>query len=341
MLHRTRRAQDGRADRWIRGQSLVELALVLPVLLALLAAALDLGRVFYATISLNNAAREGALAAAKAPASYQAGQPCDTTTNIVVCRVQLEAKGSAVTIDPADISLACSVSGCPAQASSTVTVGVAGEFVLLTPLLSGLFGGQTIDLSSSATAQIAYLPPFTAAAPPPAPVVAFTATNVTGLAPLDVTFTDQSSGAPIAWVWDFGDGNTSNTQHPVHTYASAGTYDVTLTVVNATDSASLTKVGYIVVDPTSPTPTPSGSATPTPSASASPGPSPSPGCANPPNVIGETPGDATILLAGAGFTPQGFGDLTNGQKNKVQSQNPDHTQCVALGSTVTFHYRPN
>jgi PKD repeat protein len=337
MLHRARRTRDGRAVRRIRGQSLVELALVLPVLLALLAAALDLGRVFYATISLNNAAREGALAAAKAPASFQAGQPCDTTTNVVVCRVQLEAKGSAVAIDPTDISLACSVTGCPAQADSTVTVGVAGEFVLLTPLLSGLFGGQTISLSSSATAQIAYLPPFTTATPPPAPTVAFTATNVTGPAPLNVTYTDQSSGSPIAWSWDFGDGNTSNAQHPVHTYASSGTYDVTLTVVNVTDSASLTKVGYIVVDPTSPTPTPTGSATPTPS----PSPSPSPGCSNPPNVMGESPANATILLSSAGFTPEGFGDLTTGQKDKVQSQNPDHTQCLAPGATVTFHYRPN
>jgi PKD repeat protein len=339
MLHRARRTREGRADRRIRGQSLVELALVLPVLLVLLAAALDLGRVFYATISLNNAAREGAMAAAADPTSYLAGQPCDTTTNVVVCRVQLEAKGSAVAIQPADISLACSISGCPAQADSTVTVGVAGQFDLLTPLLSGIFGGQTILLSSSATAQIAYLPTFTAATPPPAPTVAFTATNVTGPAPLTVTFTDQSSGSPIAWVWDFGDGNASNVQHPVHTYASPGTYDVTLTIVNSADSASLTKAGYIVVDPTSPTPTPTGSPTPTPSPS--PSPSASPGCSNPPNVIGETPGNATILLGNAGFTPQGFGDLTTGQKDKVQSQNPDHTQCLAPGTTVTFHYRPN
>jgi hypothetical protein len=317
----------------------VELALVLPVLLVLLAAALDLGRVFYATITLNNAAREGAFAAAEAPGSYQAGQPCDTTTNIVVCRVQLEAKGSAVAIQPADISLTCSVSGCPAQADSTITVGVGGQFELLTPLLASVFGGQTIHLSASATAQVTYLPPFTAATPPPAPTVAFSATNVTGPAPLTVTFTDESTGSPIAWVWDFGDGNSSNAQHPVHTYTSAGTYDVSLTVVNAADSASLTKAGYIVVDPASPTPTPTGSSTPAPSPS--PSPSPSTGCSNPPNVIGETPGDATILLAGAGFTPQGFGDLTTGQKDKVQSQNPDHTECLAAGTTITFHYRPN
>ena len=50
------------------GQSLVEFALVLPVFLLFFAAALDLGRVFYANITLNNAAREGAFQAAITPA---------------------------------------------------------------------------------------------------------------------------------------------------------------------------------------------------------------------------------------------------------------------------------
>ena len=31
--------------------------------------------------------------------------------------------------------------------------------------------------------------------------------------------------------WDFGDGNTSTDENPVHTYTTAGTYDVTLSVV--------------------------------------------------------------------------------------------------------------
>ena len=43
-----------------RGQSLVETAIVVPILLLLLAAAIDFGRVFDAYIVLTNAAREGA-----------------------------------------------------------------------------------------------------------------------------------------------------------------------------------------------------------------------------------------------------------------------------------------
>ncbi len=80
--------------RRTRGQSLVEFALILPIMLVFLAAVLDLGRVFYATITLNNAAREGAFAAASNPDSFDAGQPCNTATNMVVCRVQLESKDS-------------------------------------------------------------------------------------------------------------------------------------------------------------------------------------------------------------------------------------------------------
>ena len=51
-----------------------------------------------------------------------------------------------------------------------------------------------------------------------------------------VTFSDLSSGNPLSWVWDFGDGATSNQPNPVHTYASAGVYIVSLTVSDGTCS---------------------------------------------------------------------------------------------------------
>jgi PKD repeat protein len=57
---------------------------------------------------------------------------------------------------------------------------------------------------------------------------------------LTVVFTDTSTGNPRTWLWDFGDGNSSEQQNPAHTYASADTYVVTLTVRNdlGEDSAS-------------------------------------------------------------------------------------------------------
>jgi len=46
-------------------------------------------------------------------------------------------------------------------------------------------------------------------------------------------FRDRSIGA-LSWSWDFGDGNTSILQDPMHVYAAVGTYNVTLTVRNDT-----------------------------------------------------------------------------------------------------------
>jgi PKD repeat protein len=52
---------------------------------------------------------------------------------------------------------------------------------------------------------------------------------------MTVTFTDTSTdpdGIIVGLLWDFGDGTTSTEQNPVHTYAAAGTYTVTLTVTD-------------------------------------------------------------------------------------------------------------
>ena len=55
-----------------------------------------------------------------------------------------------------------------------------------------------------------------------------------GFNPLGVIFTDSSTSAPndpiMSWAWDFGDGNTSNIQDPMHIYSQAGVYTVCLTI---------------------------------------------------------------------------------------------------------------
>jgi hypothetical protein len=48
-----------------------------------------------------------------------------------------------------------------------------------------------------------------------------------------VAFTDTSTGNPTSWTWDFGDGNGSTQQNPVHEFAPGDSYIVTLTVRNA------------------------------------------------------------------------------------------------------------
>lgn len=66
----------------------------------------------------------------------------------------------------------------------------------------------------------------------------------------DIQFTDQSdSDLPIVeWQWDFGDGQTSNIQNPIHQYAQSGTYDVQLLVQDSYGCLdSITLDDYITV----------------------------------------------------------------------------------------------
>lgn len=51
-----------------------------------------------------------------------------------------------------------------------------------------------------------------------------------GQAPLTVNFHDKSGGNPRMWLWDFGDGQTSDQPNPSHTYAFPGSFTVRLTV---------------------------------------------------------------------------------------------------------------
>jgi PKD repeat protein len=83
---------------------------------------------------------------------------------------------------------------------------------------------------------------------PVAPVAAFTGTPTTGLRPLTVNFTDQSSNAPNSWSWSFGDGGTSTSRNPSHQYTAAGTYTVTLTAANVAGSDAETKTAYVKVN---------------------------------------------------------------------------------------------
>lgn len=45
---------------------------------------------------------------------------------------------------------------------------------------------------------------------------------------IDLTVSFSANGDATTWNWDFGDGNTSEEQNPVHTYAGSGVYTVTL-----------------------------------------------------------------------------------------------------------------
>ncbi|HLK09809.1 MAG TPA: PKD domain-containing protein [Candidatus Binatia bacterium] len=56
-----------------------------------------------------------------------------------------------------------------------------------------------------------------------------------GAPPLKTQFTasvEEESGGPFSFKWDFGDGQTSTEQNPVHTYDKVGEYTATLTVTD-------------------------------------------------------------------------------------------------------------
>lgn len=57
-------------------------------------------------------------------------------------------------------------------------------------------------------------------------------------------FTDLSTGGATNWAWDFGDGSTSGSQNPTHTFTSNGTHTVCLIASNGTGCAD--SVCYVV-----------------------------------------------------------------------------------------------
>jgi PKD repeat protein len=80
------------------------------------------------------------------------------------------------------------------------------------------------------------------------PPIADFASNVTTTCTGEVQFTDESSFYPSSWLWNFGDGETSTDEDPVHIYDADGVYTVTLTVTNEAGTDSETFESYIIVD---------------------------------------------------------------------------------------------
>src|SRR6185295_7832102 len=81
------------------------------------------------------------------------------------------------------------------------------------------------------------------------PSAAFTATPVSGCSPIVVQFTDQSTGDPVQWKWDLGNGVVSFLQNPSTTYFNGGTYNIKLVVRNASGADSIIKNQFITVYP--------------------------------------------------------------------------------------------
>jgi gliding motility-associated-like protein len=62
-----------------------------------------------------------------------------------------------------------------------------------------------------------------------------------------IQFTDSSANT-TSWNWSFGDGDTSTTQNPIHTYSTTGVYSVTLIVTNGNSIYGCTDNKQMIVD---------------------------------------------------------------------------------------------
>ncbi|MFO1372706.1 MAG: PKD domain-containing protein [Candidatus Competibacteraceae bacterium] len=75
----------------------------------------------------------------------------------------------------------------------------------------------------------------------------FSANPTLGVAPLPVVFINKSTGNIDTWSWDFGDGSTSTSSNPTHTYMAKGIYTVYLTITGPIGTNTKALACYIKV----------------------------------------------------------------------------------------------
>ena len=262
------RPADGHRDhrhRRRRGQSLVEFAIVLPILLLLTVVALDFGRVYLGWINLQSMSRIAANLAANNPTAWQGGGDADVKatyqnqirSDALATNCQLPTV-AGVTTAPAPVFIDRNGNGATDDLGDSASVGLSCTFELITPGIKSILG-NSITVSASSVFPVSNGMTDTMGGGPSgsAPTAAFTGNgtlapnSLTGVAPFTVNFRDTSGGSPAIWLWTFpDDGTTSSLQDPLdHTFTTQGTFIVTMQVTNAwgTDTESM---GITVVAPT-------------------------------------------------------------------------------------------
>ncbi len=122
---------------------------MVPVLLLIFGAALDLGRLFYAHVAIENAAKEGALYGANNPACDGPSDDCLDPNN-----VRWHVETESVGIPAVRITVTCSSgSASDCEANDFYDVTVTSTFEMLTPILAPFFG-RSIELTSTASSLV-------------------------------------------------------------------------------------------------------------------------------------------------------------------------------------------
>lgn len=126
-----------------RGQSLVELALSLMVILMLLLGAFDFGVALFSYVTMRDAAQDGAL--------YGSIEPEDEDG---IKYRAIEAASDIITLDADNITVSYNHDPCEGSTSGdphTVTVAITHQHPVSTPLVGAMIGSQTITLNVSVT----------------------------------------------------------------------------------------------------------------------------------------------------------------------------------------------
>lgn len=128
-----------------RGQSLVELAISLMVILMLLMGAIDFGTALFAYVSMRDAAQEGAV--------YGSIEPDDADG--IVSRT-IDAANDIIIIEEGDITISYSDGAnlCEGETGGTphkITVAIVHDHPVTTPLVGAMIGSQTITLRAQVT----------------------------------------------------------------------------------------------------------------------------------------------------------------------------------------------
>jgi PKD repeat protein len=243
--------------RRISGQSLVEFALVLPIMLLLVLIVLDFGRVYLGYINLQNEARIAANFAANNPDSWTAPLTAKAVADQAAYRNKIlnDVKATncalpvvaGVTTVPTPVFTDQGGNGKTNDLGDTVSVAITCDFHVITPMISNIVGSN-LAVSASAVFPVKKGFSATSGAVVTRPVVTFVGTPTSGTDPLTVQFTDQSTNGPTSWSWDFNnDGITDDTsQHPTHTF-TVGLYSVQLIATNSAGSGTMTRLFYISV----------------------------------------------------------------------------------------------
>ena len=134
-----------------RGQSLVEFALVVPVMLLLVLFGIDFGRIFLGWVQLNNVVREAANIAAENPTAWNTVNPNTAVQTQYANLITNESAGINCTL-PATMPTPSFPNGRngPNPIGSPVTVRLSCTFAFITPVIGSMFGGS-LPVAASAS----------------------------------------------------------------------------------------------------------------------------------------------------------------------------------------------